>query len=89
MKNKPDEVDLESKFFGVLDKAAAGEKDESGKEKGNEVVLCRIGGREGRDDSVVQCVLVSAEESTLTLGGMEYGNFDELIEGKGEYDPKT
>ena len=88
LKNKPDEVDLEGKFFGVLDKEAAGEKDESGKEKRNKVVLCRIGGREGRDDSV-QCVLVSAEESPLTLGGMEYGNFDELIEGKGEYEPKT
>ncbi len=87
MRNKPDTVDLEGKFFGVLDKKAAGGKDESGNEKGNKVVLCRIGGREGEDDSV-QCVLMSAEESTLTLGGMEYGTFDGLIEGKGEYVPE-
>lgn len=88
MKNKPDEVDLEGKFFGVLDKKAAGGKDESGNETGNKVVLCRIGGKEGQDNDSVQCVLVSAEESTLTLGGMEYGNFDGLIEGRGEYVPE-
>ena len=89
LKNKPDEVDLDGKFFGILDRKAAGEKDESGNEKGNKVVLCRIGGKEGQDDNIVQCVLVSAEESTLTLGGMEYGNFDGLIDGKGEYEPEV
>lgn len=72
-----------------MDKKAAGEKDESGIEKGNKVVLCRIGGKEGQDDNTLQCVLVSAEESTLTLGGMEYGNFDGLIEGKEEYVPEV
>ncbi len=85
MKNKPDKVDLEGRFFGVLDKkAAAGGNDE--KEK--KVVLCRIGDKEGQGDKV-QCVLWSAEGSTLTLGGMEYGNFDELIKGNREYVPEV
>jgi hypothetical protein len=88
LKNKPVEVDLDGKFFGVLDKKAASEKDEFGNEKGNKIVLCRIGGRDGQDDNIVQCVLVSAEESTLTLGGMEYGDFDGLIE-RGEYVPEV
>lgn len=83
LRNKPDKVLLEGKFFGVLDKRASGGKD--GKE--NKVVLCRIGDKDGQGDKV-QCVLMSAEESTLTLGGMEYGNFDGLIEGKGEYVPE-
>jgi len=84
LNNKPDTVDLEGKFFGVLDKkAAAGGKD--GKE--NKVVLCRIGDEEGQDDKV-QCVLWSAGKSTLTLGGIESGDFDELIEGQGEYVPE-
>jgi len=84
LKNKPDKVDLEGRFFGVLDKkAAAGGKD--GKE--NKVVLCRIRDKEGQGDKV-QCVLWSARKSTLTLGGMESGDFDELIEGQGEYVPE-
>lgn len=87
MKNKPDGVDLEGKFFGVLDKKAAGGKDGTENGEGNKVVLCRIGDREGQGDEV-QCVLMSAEESTLTLSGMEYGTFDQLIEGKGEYVPE-
>jgi len=79
LKNKPDKVDLEGRFFSVLDKKAAG--------KENKVVLCRIGDKEGQGDKV-QCVLWSAEKSTLTLGGIESGDFDELIRGKGEYVPE-
>lgn len=52
LKNKPDEVDLEGKFFAVLDKKAVGEKDESGNEKGNKIVLCRIGGKKAK---IIQC----------------------------------
>lgn len=87
LKNKPDGVDLDGKFFGVLDKKAAGGKDETENGAGNNVVLCRIGDTEGQGNKV-QCVLMSAEESTLTLGGMEYGTFDQLLEGKGEYVPE-
>jgi len=79
LRNKRDKVDLEGKIFGVLDKKAAG--------KENKVVLCRIGDKEGQADKV-QCVFWSARKSTLTLGGMESGDFDELIEGQGEYVPE-
>lgn len=71
----------------MLDKKAAGGNDGIGSGEGKKVVLCRIGDREGQGDRV-QCVLWPAEESTLTLGGLEYGNFDELIEGHGEYVPE-
>lgn len=71
----------------MLDKKAAGGKDGAGNEKGDKVVLCRIGDREGQGDNV-HCVLMSAETSTLTLSGIEYGTFDQLIEGKGEYVPE-
>lgn len=80
-------MNLEGKFFGVLDKKATGGKDGAGNEKENKVAVCRIGDKEGQGDKV-QCVLMSAKESTLMLGGMEYGNFDELIEGRGEYVPE-
>ncbi len=71
----------------MLDKEAAGGKDGAGNGEGNKVVLCGIGDREGQGNKV-QSVLVLAEESTLTLGGMEDGTFDQLIEGKGEYVPE-
>lgn len=87
LKNKPDKVDLEGKFFAVLDKKAVGGKDGAGKVKENKVVLCRIGDEEGQDEKV-QCVLMSAGQSTLRLGGLESGEFDELIEGQGEYVPE-
>ena len=79
LKNKPDKVDLEGKFFGILDQEAAG--------KENKVVLCRIGDKEGQGDKV-QCVLWSAWKSTLTLGRTESGDFDELIKGNGAYVPE-
>lgn len=85
--NKPDKLDLEGRFFGVLEKNAADRKDGTGNVEGNKVVLCRIGDKEGQGNKV-QCVLMSAEESSLTLSGMEYGTFDHLIEGKGEYVPE-
>ena len=74
---KPNSVDLEDKFFAVLDKKA---------EKGM-VALCRIGNREGEGDEV-SCVLMKAEESSLTLAGMEYGTWEELLHGRGEYTPE-
>lgn len=50
-------------------------------------MLCIIGDREGHGDKV-HCVLMSAEERTLKLGGIEYGVFEQLIEGKEEYMPE-
>ena len=52
-------MDLESSFFAVLDKKA---------ETGS-VTLCRIGHRNLQGDEL-SCVLVKAEESSLTLAGM-------------------
>ena len=78
LKKKPESVDLEANFFAVLDKKA-----ESGS-----VVLCRIGDRDGKGDAL-SCVLVKVEESSLTLAGMEYGGWEELLEGRGEYTPEV
>lgn len=77
LEKKPKSVDLEGKFFAVLDS-----KVESGS-----VALCRIGDREGKGDAV-SCVLVKAQESSLTLAGMEYGTWEELLQGRGEYTPE-
>ena len=74
---KPKSVDLEGKFFAVLDRKA---------ETGS-VALCRVGDREGKGDGV-SCVLFKAEESSLTLAGMEYGNWEELLRSHGEYKPE-
>ena len=75
LQSKPESVDLESTFFAVLDKKAAT----------GSVALCRIGDREGKGDEV-SCVLVKTEESSLMLVGMEYGDFDEMLRGRG-YEP--
>ena len=77
LKKKPDSVDLESRFFAVLDKEAR---------RSGSVVLCRIGDRDGKGDAV-SCVLKKAEESSLTLAGMEYGRWEELLVSPGEYKP--
>ena len=78
LRNKPKEVDIDHRFFGVLDKKA--------KEDKPKVVLCRIGDKEGRGEHV-ECVLNDAETSSLTLAGLDYGRFDQLIEGRGMYTP--
>ena len=70
-------MDLESRFYAVLDKES--------KTSGS-VVLCRIGDREGMGDAV-SCVLMKAEESSLTSAGMEYGIWEELLVSPGEYKP--
>ena len=82
LKNKPSSVDLDSRFFAVLDRKAKDGKDGHG----SQVVLCRIGDKEGMGDKV-QCMLWSAKESELTLSGLEYGDFDNFLESKGEYTP--
>lgn len=32
---------------------------------------------------------VKAEESSLTLAGMEYGDWEDLVQGRGEYTPRN
>ncbi len=55
-------VDLDDRFFGVLDKQA---------ENGT-IALCRLGNRE-REVEGTTCVLVEAEQSSLELSGMDSG----------------
>ena len=70
-------MDVDPRFFGLLDKKA----------KELKVVLCRVGDRQGKGNDV-QCVLVPAEESTLTLGGLQSGVWEDLVESKGAYTPE-
>ena len=79
LKEAPEDVNLERKFFAVLDKKAEA-RDPS-------VALCRIGDKDGKGDEV-KCILCNAKESSLTLSGFEYGNFDEILKGQGEYKPE-
>ncbi len=52
-------MDLDDRFFGVLDKQANNGK----------IALCRLGHRE-REVEGTTCVLVEAEQSSLELSGM-------------------
>ena len=72
LKQKPEDVQLESKFFALLDKKAV---------DGN-IVLCNI----GKEDKVT-CVLEKADKALLELEGMEAGRWEQLIHGRGEYIP--
>lgn len=74
LRNKPEKVNLETKFFAVLDKKA----------KDGKVVLVRIAGDQ-EQELKPSCVLIDAEESSLRLTGMEAGTWDELVHAKGEY----
>jgi len=76
LRDKPEEVNLETKFFAVLDKKA----------KDKKVVLVRIAGNQGQEIKP-SCVLVDADESSLRLAGMESGTWGELVHAKGEYTP--
>ncbi len=60
--NKTKSVDLDDRFFGVLDKQA---------ENGT-IALCRLGNREHEVEGTT-CVLVEAEQSSLELSGMDSG----------------
>lgn len=79
LKEAPKDVNLERKFFAVLDKKAEA-SDPS-------VALCRIGDKDGKGDEV-KCILWNARESSLILSGFEYGDFDEILKGQGEYKPE-
>ncbi|KAL8639898.1 MAG: hypothetical protein Q9228_003124 [Teloschistes exilis] len=67
LNGKPKGVNLDSHFFGLLDKQA---------EKSGKVVLCRIGDShlEGNE---VTCLLWDADTATLWLGGQHYGDWDD------------
>ena len=78
LKEAPKDVNLERKFFAVLDEKAE-RSDPS-------VALCRIGDKDGNGDEV-KCILRNAKESSLILAGFEYGDFDEILKGQGEYKP--
>ena len=69
-------MDVDPRFFGVLDKKAEEEK----------IVLCRLDSGEDRDNKV-QCVLVTAQESALTLGGLSPRKWEDLVATNGEYTP--
>ena len=78
IRNKPKDVKLDSHHFGILDKEAG---------KSGKVVLCRIGDAHLKGNRVT-CMLWNAGTSTLTLGGLEYGDWDDHLSGNiGEYTP--
>lgn len=76
LRNKPEDVRLETKFFAVLDKKATQGK----------VVLCRIADDKEKPTEP-SCVLRGADQSSLTLVGMEAGTWGELVHDVGEYTP--
>lgn len=68
-------MNLERKFSAVLDtKAEASEAS---------VVVCRIGDKDRKGEGV-KCILWKAKESSLMLLGIEYEDFDDVVEGQGE-----
>ena len=67
---------LETKFFAVLDK----------KVREGQVVLCRIAD-DKESPTEPSCVLMSADQSSLMLVGMEAGTWGELVHDVGEYTP--
>ncbi|KAL8991388.1 MAG: hypothetical protein Q9169_007880 [Polycauliona sp. 2 TL-2023] len=70
LRGKPESVDVESRYFGVLDKQAA----ISGK-----VAICRLNDPKVTKE-VAWCILRKAEESSLFLGGLDSDlDWDELV----------
>ena len=80
LKEAPTDVDLERKFFAVLDNKAEAREPS--------IAICRIGNKDGKGDEV-KCILCSAKESSLLLAGLEYGDFDDTLQGQGEYTPEV
>lgn len=61
LRGKPQSVDVDARFFGVLDKQTA---------KSGKVAVCRLNDP-NVEKEVAWCILKSAEESTLYLGGLD------------------
>lgn len=80
LREAPRDVHLERIFFAVLDRKAEGSEPSVG--------LCRIGDKNGKGGEV-KCILRKARESSLMLSGFEYGDFDEILMGQGEYKPEV
>ena len=76
IKRKPKDVKLDSHHFGLLDKQSG----QSGK-----VVLCKIGDKYLKGNKVT-CLLWDVRTSTLTLGGLNFGDWEEWLSA-GEYIP--
>ena len=74
---EPHDADVEGTYYALLDKQAENKK----------VVLCR---REHGDEQnkPVTCVLMPAQESSLTLAGLQFGVWEDLLEDPGEYEPR-
>ena len=69
LRNKPDTVDLDPRYFGVLDKQADWAK----------VVLCRLQDPRQEPDGAA-CILWEMAKSTLFLGGLDSDiDWDEMV----------
>ncbi|KAL8689237.1 MAG: hypothetical protein Q9218_005045 [Villophora microphyllina] len=69
LEEKPEEVNLDPHFFGILDKQA---------ERIGKVVLCKRGDAHLKGHEVT-CLLWDADTATLTLGGVNYGDLDDWL----------
>ena len=72
LRKKPDTVDLDGNHFGVLDAKAVGKS----------IVLCKVGDRKLRGESL-SLTRHSARSSSNFLMGMDPGNWEEQFEGVG------
>ncbi|KAL8922959.1 MAG: hypothetical protein Q9172_003337 [Xanthocarpia lactea] len=61
LRGKPQSVDVDARFFGVLDKQTA---------KSGKVAVCRLNDPKVEEETA-WCILKTAEESTLYLGGLD------------------
>lgn len=70
LRGKPQSVDVDGRYFGVLDKQA---------EKSGKVAICRLNDPKVEKE-VASCILNEADYSTLFLAGLDSDlDFDELV----------
>lgn len=70
LKGKPQSVDVDPRYFGVLDKQA---------EKSGKIAICRLNDPKV-EEKVASCILNDASYSTLFLGGLDSDlDWDELV----------
>lgn len=68
LQEKPDDVDLDSHHFAILDRRT---------ENDGTIVICRIGNKDLEGDEL-DYTRLEANLASLHLGGMEYGTWEEL-----------
>lgn len=68
LQEKPDDVDLDSHHFAILDRRT---------EKDGTIVICRIGNKDLEGDQL-DYTRLEANSASLHLDGMEYGTWEEL-----------